>query len=78
MGNPFGLLFLLISVIGIAGLVYVTVPGLDYMFGAATNEDSGANLVGVIAWLIILWISTGVFVALTLGGFGLTIMMLSD
>jgi hypothetical protein len=78
MGNPFGLLFLLITVVGIAGLSLVTFPGIDYMLGAALDEDSEASVVGVIAWIAILWISTGVFAAMTIGGIGLTVMFLLD
>ena len=65
--NPAGLLFLFLVVGGIAGLVFVTAPSIGYMFGAAeTPED--ASLIGVIATAIVLWISTGFFVFLTLGG----------
>lgn len=71
--NPAGLLFLLLTVAGIAGITFVTAPGLDFMFGAATGEED-ANIVSVIAWIVILWISTSAFVLLTVGGIVLTIV----
>lgn len=75
MGNPAGLLFLGLVVIGILGITFVTIPGLEYMFGAATDTGD-ASMIGVIAWIVILWLSTGFFVfGCLIGGSVLTLVV---
>lgn len=66
------LAFLILTVLGVLGLIFVTVPGIETMFGAASGDES-IGIVQIIATIVILWISTGLFIAMTLGGIGLAI-----
>lgn len=66
MGNPAGLLLFGVTALGILGLLFVAVPGFEYMIGAATDTGD-ASVIGVIAWIFVLWITTGFFVSLTIG-----------
>ena len=66
------LVFLLLTVAGLAGLIFVTAPSLSFMFGLE-DGDTDTSLIQVIGIIFVLWISTGIFVLLTIGGLLLTI-----
>ena len=66
------LIFLLLTVVGLIGLTFVTVPSLEYMFGLA-DGNTDTTWFQVLGTIFVLWISTGLFIILTLGGILLTL-----
>ncbi len=65
------LLFLLLTVVGLVGLFFVTAPSLNYMFGLA-DGNTDTNWFQVVGTIVIIWVSTGIFLLLTVGGVVLT------
>lgn len=55
------------------GLIFVTYPSLEYMFGLA-DGNTDTTWFQVIGTLFVLWVSTSIFIALTFGGIVLTLV----
>ena len=79
--NPVGLVFLLITVAGIAGIVYVTIPSIYNIGGAVADsvdgEATGSQIGGALISGIVLWLTTGFFIALIVIGVVLTLVCLN-
>ena len=72
---------MLITIAGIAGIVYVTIPSIynigdavaDSVDGTATGSQVGGALINGI----LLWLTTGFFIALIIIGVVLTLVCLN-
>ena len=79
--NPVGLVFLLITVAGIAGIIYVTIPSIYNIGGAVADsvdgKATGSQVGGALISGIVLWLTTGFFIALIVIGVVLTLVCLN-
>lgn len=76
-----GLVFLLLTVAGIAGISFVTIPSIynigDTVADTVDGKATGSQVGGAVISGIVLWISTGFFIALIIFGIILTVIVLA-